>query len=97
MPSGVWMIATAGNETPHAVALEGDAPAERMVTVVYLAKLLSKSPDTIYRLARPGSIPGFKVGGEWRFFESRVLEHLSRPPEPWAQSERSRRARRITD
>lgn len=70
---------------------------ETAVTVADLARLLRKSPDTIYRLARAGAIPGFKVGGEWRFFKSAVLEHLTRPPEPLAQSQRSRQAKRITD
>lgn len=79
------------------VTSRSETPAESAVTVAYIAKMLRKSPDTIYRLVRAGSIPGFKVGGEWRFFESKVLEHLSRPPEPWAQSERSQRARRVTD
>lgn len=69
--------------------------AETAVSLRDIATLLKKSPDTIYRLARAGSIPGFKVGGEWRFFESKVLEHLNATPEPWAQSARSRRAKRV--
>ncbi|KQR88750.1 helix-turn-helix domain-containing protein [Microbacterium sp. Leaf179] len=72
-------------------------PTETMVNVEYIAKLLLKSPDTIYRMARSGAIPAFKVGGEWRFFESKVIEHLTAPRQMWEQSERSRRARRITD
>lgn len=72
-------------------------PTETLVNVDYIAKLLLKSPDTIYRMARSGAIPAFKVGGEWRFFESKVIAHFTAPPEMWAQSERSRRARRITD
>lgn len=70
---------------------------ETAVTVADIARLLRKSPDTIYRLARAGDIPGFKVGGEWRFLTSAVLDHLTRPPEPFAQSQRSRQAKRITD
>lgn len=72
-------------------------PTETMVNVGYIAKLLLKSPDTIYRMARSGAIPAFKVGGEWRFFESEVIDYLTAPPQMWEQSERSRRARRITD
>lgn len=68
---------------------------ETAVSVTDIARLLHKSKDTIYRLARAGSIPGFKVGGEWRFFESKVIDHLNATPEPWAQSSRSRRARRV--
>lgn len=68
---------------------------ESMVSLKDIAKLLKKHPDTIYRFVRSGIIPGVKVGGEWRFFESKVLEHLNATPEPWAQSARSRRAKRV--
>lgn len=50
------------------------APRESAVTVAYIATLLRKHPSTIYRLVNSGDIPGFKVGGEWRFFKSKVLE-----------------------
>ena len=36
-------------------------------TVEQLAKLLHLHAITIYRLAKQGKIPGFKVGGRWRF------------------------------
>ena len=31
------------------------------------AKYLSLHPITIYRLVKKGKLPGFKVGGQWRF------------------------------
>lgn len=68
---------------------------EAAVTVTDIATLLRKHPSTIYRLVNSGDIPGFKVGGEWRFFESKVLEHLNATPDPWAQSARSRNAKRV--
>ena len=32
-----------------------------------VAKYLGVAPSTAYRLAQRGLLPGFKVGGQWRF------------------------------
>jgi excisionase family DNA binding protein len=46
----------------------------RLVMDVHeVAKLLGVRAGTIYRLVRCGDIPGFKVGGQWRFSRT-VLE-----------------------
>lgn len=69
---------------------------ETAVDIAGMAKILSVSTDTIYRMARSGDIPGFKVKGVWRFFPSKVIAHLEQPPrDPWQQSARSRARRRI--
>jgi excisionase family DNA binding protein len=76
--------------------MSGEAPTENMVGIPRIAQLLDKSPDTIYRMVHAGDIPGFKVGGEWRFFESAVIAHFQTPKsDPWAQSTRSRSRRRV--
>ena len=38
-----------------------------ILTVEQVAKLLHLHAITIYRLAKEGRIPAFKVGGRWRF------------------------------
>lgn len=62
-----------------------------------IARILGVSTDTVYRMVRSGDVPGFKVGGVWRFFPSKVTAHLERPKGPWQQSTRSRARKRITD
>ncbi|MCA9314336.1 MAG: helix-turn-helix domain-containing protein [Planctomycetes bacterium] len=37
------------------------------LTVADVAVLLQLSEKTVYRLAQRGDLPGFKVGGSWRF------------------------------
>jgi excisionase family DNA binding protein len=37
------------------------------LTVVQVAEWLQLSEKTVYHLAQQGVIPGFKVGGSWRF------------------------------
>ncbi len=39
------------------------------LTVEEVAKRFEVGPTTLYRLAQAGKLPGFKVGGQWRFAE----------------------------
>jgi excisionase family DNA binding protein len=39
----------------------------RMFTVRELAKYLRVHTTTVYRLAKAGDLPGFRVGSDWRF------------------------------
>jgi excisionase family DNA binding protein len=39
----------------------------RILTVSELAEYLLVHKTTIYRLLGKGKLPGFRVGGEWRF------------------------------
>lgn len=41
--------------------------APEILTVNQVAELLHLHPMTVYRLAKEGKLPGFKVGGRWRF------------------------------
>ncbi|NLP85449.1 helix-turn-helix domain-containing protein [Microbacterium sp. CFH 90308] len=77
--------------------VDHDDRHEAAVDIVELARILSVSTDTVYRKVRSGEIPGFKLGGVWRFFPSKVIAHLERPAtDPWRQSARSRGRRRVT-
>lgn len=38
-----------------------------------VAHYFGVAPSTVYRLAQRGLLPGFKIGGQWRFSE-RILE-----------------------
>lgn len=38
-----------------------------LLTPLELSRILKLHPFTVTRLAREGKLPGFKVGGSWRF------------------------------
>jgi excisionase family DNA binding protein len=40
---------------------------DQLLTIGEVAQLLRINPATVYRLAKDGKIPAFKVGKEWRF------------------------------
>ncbi|PCR97679.1 DNA-binding protein [Pseudomonas fluorescens] len=40
---------------------------EEIITLKEVAEYLKLAEKTAYRLAAEGKIPGFKVGGSWRF------------------------------
>ena len=40
-----------------------------ILTIDQVAELLHLHVMTVYRLAKDGKLPGFKVGGRWRFHE----------------------------
>lgn len=44
-----------------------------ILTVEQVAEFLHLHAMTVYRLAKEGKVPGFKVGGRWRFNKT-VLE-----------------------
>ena len=50
------------------------AVADRIMTVKSLAIYLQLHPATIYRLARHGILPGFRIGTEWRFKQQDIDE-----------------------
>jgi len=43
-----------------------------VITIRELAVYLKMAEKTLYRLASEGSVPGFKVGGAWRFRKSEI-------------------------
>ncbi len=47
-----------------------------MMTVREVADYLRMHEMTIYRMARQGEIPAYKVGNRWRFNKNRLQEWL---------------------
>ncbi|HIF60346.1 MAG TPA: DNA-binding protein [Rhodospirillales bacterium] len=43
-----------------------------ILTVKEVSEYLKLNEKTAYRLAAKGDIPGFKVGGSWRFRKSEI-------------------------
>lgn len=41
-----------------------------LLNVEEVAKILQLHSMTVYRLVKEGKLPGFKVGGRWRFHRS---------------------------
>lgn len=48
-----------------------------ILTVKELAAYLKIKEKTAYRLAAEGKIPGFKVGGSWRFRQQDIVSWIS--------------------
>lgn len=61
--------------------------ADTIMKVRQIAKYLQTDEHTIYRLARKGQIPAFKLSGQWRFkkdlidkwIEKKSLENSREP------------------
>jgi len=45
---------------------------DEILTLKEVAKYLKLAEKTAYRLAADGKLPGFKVGGSWRFKQSEI-------------------------
>ena len=43
-----------------------------------VSKILKLHPFTVKRLAREGKLPGFKVGGSWRFQKKKFEEWIEK-------------------
>ena len=43
-----------------------------IMTIKEVSKYLKLAEKTAYRLAAQGKIPGFKIGGSWRFRRSEI-------------------------
>lgn len=62
--------------------------SDEILTIREMAELLKINEKTAYRLAGDGKIPGFKVGGSWRFDRREISEWIKR------QMAKQREARR---
>ena len=45
---------------------------DEIFTIKEVANYLKLADKTAYRLASEGKLPGFKVGGSWRFRKSKI-------------------------
>lgn len=61
--------------------LPGPQP-ERWLSVDELADYMQLTPDTVRRLARNGTLPSLKVGRQFRFLVSSVVEKLEGDRQP---------------
>jgi len=51
------------------------------MTVQEVAEYLNVDPKTVYRLVNRGELPGFKVGGSWRFQKDDLDEWIAKQKE----------------
>jgi len=51
---------------------------DEILTIREVAELLKINEKTAYRLAAEGKIPGFKVGGSWRFERQEIARWIKR-------------------
>lgn len=56
-----------------------------ILTVREVAALLKINEKTAYKLAAKGEIPGFKVGGSWRFDRGEIESWIRRQTEKQGQ------------
>ncbi|MBX4911666.1 MULTISPECIES: helix-turn-helix domain-containing protein [Rhizobium] len=54
---------------------------DEILTVREVAELLKINEKTAYKLTAAGKIPGFKVGGSWRFERQEIANWIKRKVE----------------
>ena len=59
----------------------GGRMADEILTIREVAELLKLNEKTAYKLAFAGEIPGFKVGGSWRFERQAIASWIKRKVE----------------
>lgn len=50
--------------------------ADEILTLKEVASYLKVAEKTAYRLAADGKLPGFKVGGSWRFRQEDIVHWI---------------------
>jgi excisionase family DNA binding protein len=63
------------------VKTEADVMPEEIMTLKEVAEYLKLAEKTAYRLAAEGKIPGFKVGGSWRFRKDAIENWIDQQTE----------------
>lgn len=51
---------------------------DEILTLKEVADYLKLAEKTAYRLAAEGKLPGFKVGGSWRFKREDILQWIEK-------------------
>jgi excisionase family DNA binding protein len=57
---------------------ESKTEDDEILTVSQVSKLLKLHRITIYKLARKGMIPGWRVGKSWRFLKSEIMKRFEK-------------------
>ncbi len=52
---------------------------ENILTAEEVAEYFRIHPYTVKRLARAGKLPGFKIGGQWRFKKQDIDKLIKNP------------------
>ena len=80
-------------------------PQDDILTISDIAEFFKVAEKTVYALAQKGQLPGFKVGGQWRFRRTAIdawidkrtpTEDLNPHEDPIAQRDPARGSRAIT-
>ena len=50
--------------------------SDEILTLKEVAEYLKLAQKTAYRLAAEGKLPGFKMGGSWRFKETHIEQWI---------------------
>ena len=50
---------------------------EKILTLKELCKVLRVHPTTMYKAARQGQIPSFRIGNEWRFRRDAIVQWMT--------------------
>lgn len=60
--------------------MKTERKSEEYLSIDQVARRFGVNTTTVYRLAQRGSLPGFKIGNQWRFssgmLESWVTDHV---------------------
>ena len=67
-------------------------PLPEVMTATEVSEYLRIHPATVYRLLRSKQLPGFRVGGEWRFLGEAIDRFAAGEKEPAVAERRSRSA-----
>lgn len=59
---------------------------DEILTIREVSELLKINEKTTYRLAAEGKLPGFKVGGSWRFERQEISNWIKRQTEEMRQA-----------
>jgi excisionase family DNA binding protein len=57
----------------NAIYFEAGMADDEILTIHELSDYLKLNEKTAYRLVAKGDIPGFKVGGSWRFRKEEIV------------------------
>jgi len=50
---------------------------DEILTVKEVSYILQLHKTTLYKLAKAGKIPGFRIGGDWRFRKDVILRWMT--------------------
>ena len=63
---------------------------DEILTLKEVAKYLKLAEKTAYRLAAEGKLPGFKVGGSWRFKQEDIVQWIEKQKDNENENEGSK-------